>query len=138
MLQLHKPQENPYIQRLYEDVLDKPGSETAHKLLHTEYSPKKRINESDVRIAGTPGTLPVTVCLGTSCFIRGSQKLMRKLGPYLEGSGMAARVEVKATFCHEKCERGPIVTVAGEILEKATFEDVVQCIENKLAAKKEA
>jgi hypothetical protein len=30
------------------------------------------------------------------------------------------------------------VTVAGEILEKATFEDVVQCIENKLAAKKEA
>lgn len=138
MLQLHKPQENPYIQRLYKDVLEKPGSKTAHKLLHTEYSPKRRINGSDVRIAGTPGTLPVTVCLGTSCFIRGSQKLMQKLGAYLEGSGMAERVEVKATFCHEKCERGPVVTVDGEILEKATFEDVLKCIENKLAEKKEA
>ncbi len=32
--------ENPTIQKLYRDFLKKPGSEIAHKLLHTTYQPK--------------------------------------------------------------------------------------------------
>ncbi|ADQ15187.1 NADH-dependent [FeFe] hydrogenase, group A6 [Halanaerobium hydrogeniformans] len=34
---LRKSHENPYIKKLYEEYLDKPGSELAHRLLHTEY-----------------------------------------------------------------------------------------------------
>ena len=32
-----KSHENPYIQKLYEEYLDEPGSEKAHQLLHTKY-----------------------------------------------------------------------------------------------------
>jgi NADH-quinone oxidoreductase subunit G len=37
MLQLHKPQDNPYITELYDKLLGHPGSGTAHDLLHTHY-----------------------------------------------------------------------------------------------------
>jgi len=38
---LRKSHENPYIKKLYDDYLEKPGSETAHKLLHTKYKVRK-------------------------------------------------------------------------------------------------
>ncbi len=37
---LRKSHENPDIQKVYEDFLEKPGSEIAHHLLHTTYSPR--------------------------------------------------------------------------------------------------
>lgn len=38
-----KSHENAMVQKLYEDYLGKPGSEKAHRLLHTTYSAKARI-----------------------------------------------------------------------------------------------
>ncbi len=35
--QIRKSHENPYIAKLYEELLGEPGSETAHRLLHTRY-----------------------------------------------------------------------------------------------------
>jgi NADH-quinone oxidoreductase subunit G len=35
---IRKSHENPYIIKLYEEFLGKPGSEVAHKLLHTHYT----------------------------------------------------------------------------------------------------
>jgi len=34
---IRKSHENPYILRLYNEYLEKPGSDKAHKLLHTHY-----------------------------------------------------------------------------------------------------
>ena len=33
-------QDSPEIKKLYKDFLEKPGSEIAHKLLHTSYQPE--------------------------------------------------------------------------------------------------
>ena len=38
---LRKSHENPYIKKLYDEYLEKPGSEIAHKLLHTKYKARK-------------------------------------------------------------------------------------------------
>ncbi len=38
---LRKSHENPYIKKIYNDYLEKPGSEIAHKLLHTKYKARK-------------------------------------------------------------------------------------------------
>jgi NADP-reducing hydrogenase subunit HndD len=38
---LRKSHENPDIIKLYDEYLGKPGSELAHKLLHTHYFDKK-------------------------------------------------------------------------------------------------
>nr|WP_306806890.1 [Fe-Fe] hydrogenase large subunit C-terminal domain-containing protein [Halanaerobium congolense] len=38
---LRKSHENPYIKKIYDDYLGNPGSEIAHKLLHTKYKARK-------------------------------------------------------------------------------------------------
>lgn len=39
---IRKSHENPVIKKLYEEYLEKPGSEKAHKLLHTTYTPRAK------------------------------------------------------------------------------------------------
>ena len=39
---LRKAHENPSIKKLYDDFLEKPGSEIAHKVLHTHYHKRSR------------------------------------------------------------------------------------------------
>ncbi len=41
---IRKSHENPSIQKLYEDFLDKPGSHKSHKLLHTTYKKRGKYN----------------------------------------------------------------------------------------------
>lgn len=36
-MKMRKSHENPYIQKIYQDYLEKPGSHKAHELLHTHY-----------------------------------------------------------------------------------------------------
>jgi iron only hydrogenase large subunit-like protein len=32
--------QNPFIKKIYDDFLEKPGSHKAHKYLHTKYTPR--------------------------------------------------------------------------------------------------
>lgn len=41
---IRKSHENPVIKKVYEDFLEKPGSEIAHKLLHTKYYKREKYN----------------------------------------------------------------------------------------------
>ena len=42
--EIRKSHENPSIKKLYEEFLEKPGSEKAHEILHTHYV-KRKIND---------------------------------------------------------------------------------------------
>ncbi len=39
-----KSHDNPVVKGIYEEFFQSPGSETAHKYLHTHYSPKAKYN----------------------------------------------------------------------------------------------
>ena len=41
---IRKSHENPVIQKLYKEYLEKPGSHLAHKLLHTHYIKREKYN----------------------------------------------------------------------------------------------
>ncbi|MBR3002989.1 MAG: [Clostridia bacterium] len=41
---IRKSHENPVVKKIYEEFLEKPGSHTAHKLLHTEYQKREKYN----------------------------------------------------------------------------------------------
>lgn len=42
-----KSHENPYLKKLYAEFLEKPGSEIAHKLLHTHYHAREKMYDFD-------------------------------------------------------------------------------------------
>jgi NADH-quinone oxidoreductase subunit G len=129
MLQLHKPQENPYISMLYDTVLGgKPNSAEAHKLLHTHYKSHKRTEGADVPLSENPApdAVEVAICFGTSCFVRGAQTLLKELTDYIDKNELNRKVNIKATFCLERCDKGPVIRVGGKIIEKCTLEKAVQ------------
>lgn len=125
-LQLHKSQDNHYVEKLYNELFGEIGGESAHKLLHTKYKNRKRISESEMSfIQGSDShKIEINVCVGTSCFVKGSQKLLEKLLNYVTETGLKEFVDIKATFCMEKCNTGPNVTFAGQVINKCTFNDL--------------
>jgi NADH-quinone oxidoreductase subunit G len=135
-LQLHKAQENPYITELYQNLLGKPNSHEAHELLHTGYSNRKRIADESIRIiiGKNEDKLLINVCVGTNCFVKGSQSILNKLVNYIENNNLKDDVEVKATFCMENCQNGPSVSVGKKLLNNANFTAI--CAEIEEAAKK--
>jgi NADH-quinone oxidoreductase subunit G len=135
-LQLHKSQDNPYIQELYKNLLIEPGSHKAHKLLHTSYKNRKRILETELNVINGADSqkLEIKVCVGTNCYLKKSQKLIAQMISYVEQKGLSNAIDVSATFCMEKCGEGPNVMIAGEHISKCTFDKAVEVLNNKLSA----
>lgn len=141
-LQLHKSQENPYIKELYQMNLGEVGGPKAHELLHTHYHGRKRIEDQQITIRNTEQPkIEVCVCVGTNCFLRGSQELLKNLMDYVTENkledivgfeGQDEMVDVKATFCFERCDRGPIARVNETIIEYATFEKVKEVLDKEV------
>lgn len=134
MLELHKSQENPYVCELYRDFLGDVGGKKAHHFLHTTYKTRKRIFEEGVTVNASVGDkkVEVDVCFGTGCFLKGAQKLLRSLLAHIREKDLNKNVEIKASFCFEKCDRGPVVKIADEVIEQATFEKVREKIDMRL------
>ena len=134
VLELHKPQDNPYVKQVYKEILGAVGGEKAHKLLHTFHVNRRRITEKSflIQAAKDTNSVNVNVCFGTGCMLRGSQKVLKSILEFVESKKIADKVEVKASFCFEKCSRGPVVSVGSTIIEQATPEKVAKEIEKNL------
>ncbi len=136
MLQLHKSQENHLVAQVYKENLGEVGGEKAHHLLHTQYRSRRRITDQDFTLGsdnGTEKTVRVSVCVGTNCIARGSQDLLHELVRQVEAKGLSERVEVRASFCFEQCDRGPTVTVAGHVMNRCNTGQVLAAIDAALA-----
>jgi NADH-quinone oxidoreductase subunit G len=129
-LDLHKSQDNPFVQEAYKETIGEIGGHTAHRLLHTHYAARRRTDTGEM-VLSTPAEKKVTakVCVGTGCFLRNSQGLLQKLMEHVEEGVLQDEVEVRASFCHEYCDRGPTVEVNGEVLHKCTVEKAVAAVE---------
>lgn len=124
MLQLHNAHENPYIKELYNNFLETPGSHVAHELLHTHYKNRKRFEGGISLIQSGEEKKKISVCVGTSCFIKGSQKLLNRIVRHVSVEGLSEEFEVSATFCAENCDKGPTVVVEGELIHHCSFEEI--------------
>ncbi|MDO4732000.1 MAG: [FeFe] hydrogenase, group A [Bacillota bacterium] len=128
MMQFHSSEENPYLNKMYDEEI---SHEIAHKLLHTTYNNRRRIDHEELSlISSEPDQkqLEISICFGTSCFLRGAQELYTQLMGYIHENGLEAKTDFKATFCSERCKRGPVVTINGQVLEHCTLSDAVTVI----------
>ena len=133
-LQLHKPQDNHLLTETYEQHFGDIGGQTAHEYLHTKYHARRRIRGMAIPVVdgGDAPQIKVSVCVGTSCFVRGSQKLLNKIADYVQSEGLGHIVEIEATFCTENCERGPTVIIDGNPLFRCTAENAINAIKQGL------
>ena len=130
MLDLHRASENQQVTTYYERVLGEVGGKKAHALLHTRYQSRARMEGAGLHLVEgkDAAALSVTVCVGTSCHVRGAQTLLRKLIAQVETAGLVDAVDIRASFCHEACDRGPTVVVGDTTLHKATPEQAFSAL----------
>lgn len=55
--------------------------------------------------------MKVTVCIGSSCHIKGSRQVVEQLQHLIKENGLGDRVDLSGTFCMGKCQQGVCVTV---------------------------
>ena len=56
------------------------GGHTAHELLHTTYKSRKRVTNLEFEVRESVNhKVMVKVCVGTNCYLKGSQDLLKKL-----------------------------------------------------------
>ena len=58
--------------------------------------------------------MKVTVCIGSSCHIKGSRQVVERLQTLIAEKGLSDSVELGGTFCMGKCQQGVSCTVDGE------------------------
>lgn len=55
--------------------------------------------------------MKITVCIGSSCHIKGSRQVVEQLQYFIRENGLHDKVELAGTFCMGKCQQGVCVTV---------------------------
>ena len=55
--------------------------------------------------------LKITVCIGSSCHIKGSRQVVEQLQYLIAEHNLGEKVELGGTFCMGKCQQGVCVTV---------------------------
>ncbi|MDR2184182.1 MAG: (2Fe-2S) ferredoxin domain-containing protein [Treponema sp.] len=57
--------------------------------------------------------MKVTVCIGSSCHLKGSRQIVEQLQSLIAGAGCKDQVELNGAFCMGRCVTGVSVTVDG-------------------------
>ena len=55
--------------------------------------------------------LKITVCIGSSCHIKGSRQVIEELQRLIGEKNLSDKVELCGTFCMGQCQQGVCVTV---------------------------
>ena len=86
------------------------------------------------------GKYNISVCLGTACFVKGSQKIMDRLQERLKiGVGETTtdgKFSIEETRCVGACGLAPVFTVNGEVYGKATVQKLDQVLDELMGIEK--
>ncbi len=69
--------------------------------------------------------MKVTVCIGSSCNLKGSRQVVEGLQKLIADNGLKEKVELGGTFCIGNCRNGVCVTVNDSVFSVSpdTVED---------------
>lgn len=78
--------------------------------------------------------MKITVCIGSSCHIKGSRQVVEQLQELIEANALGDKVELAGTFCMGRCQEGVCVTV-DETFFSVTPDNVKDFFEENVKAK---
>jgi NADH:ubiquinone oxidoreductase subunit E len=78
--------------------------------------------------------MKVTVCIGSSCHIKGSRQVVEQLQKLIQENNVGDKVELGGTFCLGNCQQGVCVTV-DNAFHSVSPETVGEFFANEILAK---
>ena len=78
--------------------------------------------------------MKVTVCIGSSCHIKGSRQVVERLQELISENNLGDKVDLGGTFCLGQCQQGVCVNVDEEF-HSVSPETVDEFFKNAVLAK---
>jgi len=76
--------------------------------------------------------ITVTVCVGSSCHIKGARDLINSFHDFLSRENLGDKVELKGSFCMERCGEGINWKINEEILTSPNVEEGTEVFQKKI------
>jgi len=74
----------------------------------------------------------VTVCVGSSCHIRGSRDLLKRFDEIIKAENLEDRVALVGSFCMERCGEGMNWKFNEEEITSTSVEEAEETLRSKL------
>ena len=78
--------------------------------------------------------MKVTICIGSSCHIKGSRKIVERLQDLVLKNDLGDKIDLGGTFCIGQCQKGVCVKVEDEVFSVLP-ETVDSFFENEIKAR---
>ena len=78
--------------------------------------------------------MKITVCIGSSCHIKGSRQVVSELQHLISENNLKDQIELGGTFCMGKCQSGVCVSV-DDVFHSVTPETVKDFFETQVLVK---
>ena len=75
--------------------------------------------------------MKVTVCIGSSCHIKGSRQVVEQLQELISKENVGDKVELSGRFCMNNCQNGVCVSIDDDIYS-VTVEEVPEFFEKNI------
>ena len=76
--------------------------------------------------------LTIVVCVGSSCYVRGSEGLAEKFDALIKERNLNASVELTGAFCMDQCSMGVSVGVGDKVYRCVDAADAVAFFEHEV------
>jgi NADH:ubiquinone oxidoreductase subunit E len=76
--------------------------------------------------------ITVTVCVGSSCHIKGARDMITRFNDFLTNEGLENKVELKGSFCMERCGEGINWMVGDEIISSPSAAEGAETFRKKV------
>ena len=74
----------------------------------------------------------VTVCVGSSCHIKGSRRVIVRFDELLKEHGLESDIELKGSFCMERCGEGLNWQIGELPVTSKTVEEAIETFTERL------
>jgi len=79
----------------------------------------------------------VTVCVGSSCHVKGARDVLSRFEDFLAAEGLKEKVELRGSFCMDRCGEGINWEIDGEIINSADVEEAVETLRSRVLGESE-
>ncbi len=74
----------------------------------------------------------VTVCVGSSCHLKGAREVIMRFNELLKTNRLEDTVELKGSFCMERCGEGVNWQIDDEPITSAGVEEAVETFQKRI------
>jgi NADH:ubiquinone oxidoreductase subunit E len=76
--------------------------------------------------------ITVTVCVGSSCHIKGAREMITRFSEFLTKEGLQEKVELKGSFCMERCGEGINWEINDKIESSPSVDEGVKIFQKRI------